>query len=67
MRSDNLEWVRRAYASFNRRDWDRLDELLAADIEFRTMVESAHGAQAVAAWIRQADELMDDFHIEAAR
>jgi uncharacterized protein len=62
--SDNREWVRRAYDSFNRRDWDRLDDLLAPDIEFQTMVESAQGAQAVAEWIRQADELMTDFRIE---
>ena len=59
-----MDWVREAYAAFNRRDWDRLAEFLAPDIDFRTTVEATQGREGVEAWVRQADELMDEFHIE---
>jgi ketosteroid isomerase-like protein len=64
MSQETVEWVRRAYDAFARRDWDRIGELLDPDIDFRTTVEAASGRGGVEAWIRQADELIEDFTIE---
>jgi ketosteroid isomerase-like protein len=59
-----VEWVRRAYDAFARRDWAEISELLDPDIDFRTTVEAASGRDGVESWIRQADELIEDFVIE---
>jgi len=64
MSPDQAEWVRRAYEAFNRRDNDALAGLMDPDIEFRTTVETAHGRAGVEEWVRQVDELFDDFQIE---
>jgi ketosteroid isomerase-like protein len=64
MSQETVEWVRRAYDAFARRDWGQIAELLAPDIDFRTTVEAASGRASVEAWIRQADDLIEDFVIE---
>ena len=64
MSRDTVDWVRRAYDAFARRDWDRIGDLLDPDIDFRTTVEAAAGRAGVEAWIRQADDLIEDFVIE---
>jgi ketosteroid isomerase-like protein len=62
--AENRDWVQRAYEAFNRRDWGAIGELVDADIDFRTTVESFHGHDGLEAWARQADELFDEFVIE---
>jgi ketosteroid isomerase-like protein len=64
MSEATVEWVRRAYDAFARRDWEQISALLDPDIDFRTTVEAASGRAGVESWIRQADELIDDFVIE---
>src|SRR3954453_18618391 len=64
MSQETIDWVRRAYDAFARRDWDRIGELLDPDIDFRTAVEAASGRAGVEAWIRQADGLLEDCTIE---
>jgi ketosteroid isomerase-like protein len=64
MSQQTIDWVRRAYDAFARRDWGQIADLLDPDIDFRTTVEAASGRAAVEAWIRQADDLIEDFVIE---
>jgi ketosteroid isomerase-like protein len=64
MSPDHSDWVRQAYEAFRRRDSDALGGLMDPDVEFRTTVETAHGLAGVEDWVRQMDELFDDFQIE---
>jgi len=64
MPRESLDWVRRAYDAFNRRDWGAIDELLDPAVEWRTTVETFSGHEGVRTWVREADELFEDFAIE---
>jgi ketosteroid isomerase-like protein len=64
MSHDNVELVRRAYEAFSRRDFAAVQAMLHRDVRFQTTVETHHGPDGVAEWIRRADHIFDSFAID---